>query len=127
MKEIKIILRTPPRTKKNSSQIIFNKKTGKQMVIPSQQYKEYEQACLWQIRKPSVAIDFPVNVKCVYFMPTRRKVDLCNLIEATMDILVRAGVLNDDNSEIAVSHDGSRVFYDKENPRAEITITELID
>lgn len=60
-------------------------------------------------------------------MPTRRKVDLCNLIEATMDILVRAGVLNDDNSEIAVSHDGSRVFYDKENPRAEITITELID
>lgn len=127
MKEIKIILRTPPRTKKNSSQIIFNKKTGKRMVIPSQQYKEYEQACLWQIRKPSAAIDFPVNVKCVYFMPTRRKVDLCNLIEATMDILVRAGVLNDDNSEIAVSHDGSRVFYDKENPRAEITITELID
>lgn len=127
MKEIKIILRTPPRTKKNSSQIIFNKKTGKRMVIPSQQYKEYEQACLRQIRKPSVAIDFPVNVKCVYFMPTRRKVDLCNLIEATMDIFVRAGVLNDDNSEIAVSHDGSRVFYDKENPRAEITITELID
>ena len=43
------------------------------------------------------------------------------------DILVQAGVLADDNRDIVVGHDGSRVFWDKENPRVEITITEVND
>ena len=125
MEEIKLILQTAPRTKKNSQQIFFNKATGKRMIVPSKQYKEYEQACLWQIRRPKEPISRAVNVKCVYYMPTRRKVDLSNLIEASLDILVRAGVRDDDNRDVAAAHDGSRVYYDKENPRAEITITEL--
>lgn len=29
----------------------------------------------------------------------------------------------DDNSQIIVSHDGSRVLYDKDNPRTEVTIS----
>jgi Holliday junction resolvase RusA-like endonuclease len=64
-------------------------------------------------------------MKCVYYMATKRKVDLVNLIEATCDILVDAGVLADDDSKIVVSHDGSRVKLDRDNPRAEITITEI--
>ena len=125
MEEIKIILQTAPRTKKNSQQIFFNKATGKRMIVPSKQYKEYEQACLWQIRRPKEPISRAVNVKCVYYMPTRRKVDLSNLIEASLDILVRAGVLEDDNCDVAAAQASRRVYYDKENPRAEITITEL--
>lgn len=31
-------------------------------------------------------------------------------------------VLEDDHSGIIYSHDGSRVLYDKENPRTEVTI-----
>ena len=58
-------------------------------------------------------------------MPTRRRVDLVNLLEATDDVLVHYGVLEDDNSNIIVSHDGSRVFYDKENPRTEIYIETI--
>ena len=53
-------------------------------------------------------------------MPSKRKVDLNNLLEATTDMLVHYKVIEDDNSNIVVSHDGSRVFYDKENPRTEI-------
>ena len=55
-------------------------------------------------------------------MKSRRRVDLVNLIEATMDILVRAGILADDNSTIVTSHDGSKVQYDEKKPRAEIYI-----
>jgi len=55
-------------------------------------------------------------------MQTRRRVDLVNLLEATCDMLVKYKVIEDDNNKIVVSHDGSRVFYDKENPRVEITI-----
>jgi hypothetical protein len=37
--------------------------------------------------------------------------------------LVDAQVIKDDNSSIVASHDGSRVEYDRDNPRVEITIT----
>lgn len=58
-------------------------------------------------------------------MPTKRRVDLVNLLEATCDILVHYGVLADDNSSIVAGHDGSRVLHDKERPRVEVTITEI--
>jgi Holliday junction resolvase RusA-like endonuclease len=57
-------------------------------------------------------------------MPTRRKVDLTNLLEAIDDIMVKAGLLADDNFTIIQSHDGSRVFYDPENPRTVVCITK---
>ena len=119
---MKIILRGDPRTKKNSQQII--KAGNRHMVIPSAQYRQYEKDCLWQIPpKTKQRIDFPANIQCVYYMPTRRRVDLVNLLEATMDILVAAGVLEDDNCRIVAAHDGSRVDHDKHNPRVEITIS----
>lgn len=108
--------------KKNSQQIIINKSTGRPMVIPSKQYREYEKECGWFVQGKGLKIKDPVNVKCVYYMPTRRRVDLTNLMEATHDILVKYEVLEDDNSKIIRSVDGSRVMYDKENPRTEITI-----
>jgi len=63
-------------------------------------------------------------VKCLYYMQTRRAVDLSNLVEASHDILVKAGVLRDDNRNVIASTDGSRVYWDKRNPRVEITITD---
>lgn len=54
-----------------------------------------------------------------------RWVDLANLIEATTDILVKAHVLEDDNSKIVAAHDGSRVEIDRRNPRVEIKIEEM--
>lgn len=68
-----------------------------------------------------------MNVRCVYYMPTRRRVDLTNLLEATDDLLVRAEVLADDNSQIVAAHDGSRVRLDRENPRVEIEIVSMME
>lgn len=68
-------------------------------------------------------ISEPVTVKCLFYMPTHRRVDLTNLPEAIDDVLVHTRVLEDDNSNIIVSHDGSRVLYDKENPRTEVYIS----
>lgn len=66
-----------------------------------------------------------MNIRCLYYMPDRRWVDLVNLLEATCDILVKAGVLADDRSSIVVGHDGSRVLLDRQRPRAEIEITRM--
>ena len=120
----KIIIPIAPRTKKNSWQIITVK--GRPMIIPSKAYKQYEKDCgvFLTYVEPFLS---PCNVKCLYYMPTRRRVDLTNLLEATDDILVHYGILMDDNSNVIVGHDGSRVMYDKENPRTEIEITEIKD
>lgn len=60
-------------------------------------------------------------------MPTRRRVDLTNLLGATCDLLVDFNVIEDDNSNIVAGHDGSRVKYDKEKPRTEIWISEITE
>lgn len=113
----------PPITKKNSQQIAINRKTGRPFVTPSKKYKEYERAAMGYIA-PSVQVETPVNVKCLFYMPTRRRVDLTNLLEAIDDVMVKAGLLPDDDYTVIQSHDGSRVLYDKENPRTEIEITK---
>lgn len=122
----KYIINIPPITKKNSQQIMTNRATGRPFIMPSRKYKQYEAAAAqYLMPKPAQPIDHPVNVKCLFYMPTRRVVDLTNLLEAAADVLVHCGVLADDNSKIVVAHDGSRVLYDKENPRTEIWIEEM--
>lgn len=123
MEEIKFTINLEPRTKKNSSQIIINPRTNRPMIIPSKKYKEYEKEAGWFL-KPT-GIDYPVNVKCLFYMKTRRKVDLSNLISAISDVLVKYGVITDDNSSIIAGYDGSRVLYDKANARTEVTITPM--
>lgn len=118
-----ITIYEPPKSKKNSQQIVRIK--GRPILIPSKAYKDYEKACGKYLEG---AVDEPINtpvaIRCEYYMPARRRVDLTNLLEATHDVLVKYGVLADDNRNIIASVDGSRVFYDKENPRTEIYITE---
>lgn len=92
------------------------------MVIPSKQYRQYEKDCAVFMPKLAEPINEAVNVKAVYYMPTRRRVDLCNLHEALCDALVHYGVVEDDNCRIIATMDGSRVDYDKANPRTEVTI-----
>ena len=119
---IKFDIRIAPRTKKNSQRIVVVR--GRPMIIPSKLYKDYEKDCKLYI--PDVdTIDYPVNLKCIYYMPTKRRVDLCNLLEATCDMLVFYKVLADDNSKVVYSHDGSKVLYDKNNPRTEIEIERI--
>mgnify|MGYP000973473643 FL=1 len=126
MAEIKYTVKLPPITKKNSQQILTNRKTGRPFIAPSKQYREYERNAFWFLRpRPPRPIDCECNVKCLFYLPTKRKTDLTNLLEAIDDILVASGILADDNYSIVASHDGSRCLYDKANPRTEITITRL--
>ena len=120
---IKYTIPLDPRTKKNSQRIIMVH--GRPMIIPSAAYKKYEKEAAWYLRRSEPPINVPVNVEAHFYMATRRRVDLNNLLECVTDLLVHAGILEDDNSNIVVSHDGSRVHYSKENPRTEIIITEI--
>lgn len=127
VKKLSITIPLKPITKKNSQRIATRKINGKYVpfILPSKAYVQYEKDSGYFIRGKGLKINYPVNVQCVYYMPTRRRVDLTNLMEATHDILVKYEVLEDDNCKIIQSVDGSRVEYDKDNPRTEIVITIL--
>ena len=130
--EYHITLPGDPRSKKNSSRIV--KAGNRSMLIPSKPYKEYETACgvplsvfLLHNADREWPITEPVEVTCTYYMATKRRVDLTNLLEATDDVLQKYGILADDDSDVIVSHDGSRVIkgVGKQNARAEITIRRI--
>ena len=121
---MEIVIPIAPRTKKNSQRIVLVK--GRPIIMPSKLYKDYEKECGKYLQEyKNININEPTNVKVLYYMPTKRRVDLVNLLEATDDILVHHKIIEDDNSNIIVSHDGSRVYYDKENPRCEIYIEKI--
>lgn len=125
-KVCKIIIPLKPYTKKNSQEIRykFSPKSGKKVpyIKPSENFDIYQRDCGWFLK--DIGIDYPVNIKALYYMDTLRRVDITNLHSALHDILTHFHVIKDDNSKIVVSTDGSRVLYDKENPRTEILITE---
>lgn len=127
--EIKFTIPLKPVTKKNSQRIIpVGKKddgTPVHRIVQSKQYLEYEEAAGWLIPYKGKNISSPCEVQCLFYMPSHHKVDLTNLLAAIDDILVKYKVLADDNCQIIVSHDGSRVLYDKEHPRTDVTIKTL--
>ena len=125
-REIKLTIYGNPVTKKNSQRMVYAK--GRIIPLPSAKYSAFEKDAKKQLveQYKGEPIDYPVNLECKYFMQTRRKCDLVNLLEATQDTLIVAKVIADDNFSIVARVDGSEVLYDKENPRTEIVIRELL-
>lgn len=125
MEEFTFVIPFEPRTKKNSMRVGVNKATGKTVVLPSEQFSEYQKMVQYFIPNRYMKYNEPLEITAQFYMKTHRRVDLVNLLEALDDILVHFGVIEDDNSQIIVSHDGSRVFYDKDRPRTVVRIRGL--
>ena len=123
---LKIVYPGKPITKKNHQRILRNRRTGQSFISQSNAYLAYEQQCLkYTPRQARRKIDTPCRVTCVYYMPDKRRVDMTNLLAATHDILVKAGVLADDNSRIIRSVDGSRVELESVRARVEVEVALL--
>ena len=123
--EIHLTICGNPRPKKNNMRPA-RRRNGSLMLIQSQNYIDFASSAKPQLLeqyKDKQTIDYAVNVKLIYYRADNRRTDLVNLQNATLDILVDANVLADDNYKIVQSCDGSRVYVDKDNPRTEIYIT----
>lgn len=122
----KYIIVGNPRSKKNSMRPSYH--NGKFKLLQSQSYIDYAIAAKPQLidqmrkNKQTEPIDYPINLKCLYYRSDKRRVDLVNLLNG-MDILTEVGIIADDNYKIVASVDGSRILYDKDNPRTEIYIS----
>ena len=123
---MKIVIPLLARPKKNSQQIIWNKNTKKPMIIQSKEYLKFERDCRYFLLKyQGNKISCPVNIKALFFVPDKIRRDLTNLENAIADILVKYGVLEDDNYNIIQSWDGSRVIYEKGRSETIIEIEKV--
>lgn len=114
------------RSKKNSQRIIYNIRTKRPMVIQSELYKQFEKDCGIFLKKYSKeTIDYPINLKCTFIVPDKRKRDLTNLENAIADILVKYKIIEDDNYNIIAGWDGSRIIYKKGKEETIIEITKI--
>lgn len=119
---IDITLKGRPATKKNSGRIVS--RNGKPIIIPSEAYKSYEDACMWQLAGKKLHISGIIVVECKYYLPNKISwPDLIGLLQATSDILTKAKVIDDDKW-ICSYGDSCIAGIDKDNPRAEIRIMD---
>lgn len=123
--ELKIEIPLLCRPKKNSQSIVYNPKTKRPIIVQSKQYHEFEHNCGYFLKKYKRNINTPINLKCEFIVNEKRRRDLCNLLNAIQDVLVKYEVLADDNYNIVKSVDGSRIIYSK-NEQAR-TIIEITD
>lgn len=124
-----IVLSGHPYTKKNNATTVtFTRKDGTtgSTRINTKAYIAWEHKASAELGKLGhvVPISEPVNVAFTFYLQRGYRVDLSALYEGVQDLLVKAGVLTDDNYKIIASHDGSGVMLDKERPRTEILITK---
>lgn len=111
-----------PIVKKNTQRVMWR---GYPMIYYSKNYQQWAETAGYEIMaqgRPPEPIDQPVILRCEFYMPTRRRVDISALYEGIQDVLVQCRVLADDNFKIVRGHDGSRVYIDKLNPRTEVAI-----
>lgn len=128
---IQYVILGTPKTKKNSMNLV--KVHGRMIPVQSDAYKKFEATSAQYLQpKPEKPIDYPVEVTCLYFYPLnkdgsmpKRPVDLLNLMAASHDVLVKHGILADDNTQIIRSVDGSRLIWCTEDPKTIITIHRL--
>ena len=111
------------RPKKNSQEIV--QANGKSFIVQSKRYQQFERDCGYFLNRFAKHINYPINLKCTFYVPDRRKRDTANLIEAIQDILVKYGVIEDDNYTIVAGLDGSRTIYEKGREETIIEITEM--
>ena len=128
----KYVIPLDTRTKKNHMTIAGSggrcpvcRKHKRQFVRQGRANTEYSAKAAQYLReKPREPISREIRLVYRVYTQTHRVVDDLNLYASLDDILVKEKILKDDNTRIIRSRDGSRVFYDKENPRAEIYIYE---
>ena len=128
-KQYRFIIYAEPRSKKNSQQLAYNPKTKRPFITQSSAYKAFSKEVIKQIRMngfaPKEPITYPINIKYLFYKSSRRLCDGLNLSAAMDDILTQARVIDDDHRDIVAGHDFTRVYYDKDNPRVEVTITPI--
>lgn len=109
-------------SKKNSVSLFRHKITGKWMKAPGPNYNRWHASALEQV-KDVPKVTEPIDYVFMKIYPkTFRKSDSSNKGESVMDLLVDAGIIEDDNWFVVPEVRPRFCGVDKHNPRVEVFI-----
>lgn len=113
-------------SKKNSKQIFFNKKAGRRFVASSGEYSAWEKEHVEQCKKyAGMFKGKSVRVEINFVTGDRRAWDLTNKAEGILDVLVRSGIIDDDNVMVVRQVNLSFQAYDPGKFVAFVDIHEI--
>ena len=117
-----------PRTKKTSNRLVVA--GHRHRILPSKAWTNWVKTAPIlrgtnrdePVRQVLGVPDKPYNV-CATFYRDARRGDWLGYCQGLADLLEKRGVISNDKWFCA--WDGSRLYVDRENPRVEVTLTEL--
>ncbi len=125
-------LKGAPRTKKTSNRLVPAKGNRRAVILPSAAFTAWNRIAQMELARvrsqdhpidSAFPIEFNVNVRAWFYRDAERG-DACNYYEALADALQEGWIVVNDSQ--IVSWDGSRLLFDKANPRVEVWITEIL-
>jgi Holliday junction resolvase RusA-like endonuclease len=121
-----------PRTKKTHNRIVVVKSKGRatrRIVLPSEAWESWAEhsnlLIAQQIRRAPITCplpDRPYNCAAIFYRDAARG-DAVGYYQGLADLLEKAKVVTNDKH--IVQWDGSRLLIDRDNPRVELTLTEV--
>jgi Holliday junction resolvase RusA-like endonuclease len=122
--KINIIISGRIPSKKNSKLIICRGKFP--MIISNPKFQAWHEEQMWRLKTLRLPKE-PIT-RCIisieYYAPDLRSSDLDNKNTTILDLLKDANVIFDDNWNVVHCLNSKLVAIDRDNPRAEITITK---
>ncbi len=114
-------------SKKNNKRIVTNRKTGKPFIISSERHNTWESTALVELKQQfegCKVTDYPIGITAIFYNGSKRRKDLDNQISSVLDVMVKAGVIEDDNVNFIDSIQLQYGGVDKEAPRVEIFLDD---
>ncbi len=91
--------------------------------LPSKRFLEWQESAAYQlIKHKGICIEGVTRIQMDFYFPDNRKCDLDNKSSSVLDMLVKIGILKDDNWQYTGSIFLNPVGIDKKNPKVEIFV-----
>ena len=100
MKQVEIIIKGRPHSKKNSREArkARNKKTGKvySYTVPGQAYENFKDEAMWGLKKIKDRFPGDIRIDYVFYRKGKERQDVDNAICSINDVLQDAEIISDD-------------------------------
>ena len=121
MTEINIVVKGRIPSKKNGKIMIC--RGTRPILISSAEFQAWNTEQLWLLKRlGALQLKEVASIDVTFYAPDKRKADLTNKVEGLMDLLVDAGILEDDNWFVVPNLLLHFKGVDTQSPRAEIII-----
>lgn len=138
-----IVIKGQTPSQKNSKQILTNRRTGASFISSSDIVKRWQHDALTQLRSEPRRFKGRIQIDYMFYVKDDAQRDLDNMIASVNDVLQQANSLMALKNGKPKMLKGTGIIYgdhwqklrlgsadaviDRVNPRAEMTITELVD